>query len=479
MSTIALICGDHPNGLGTGDWPEWVKSVEGLCWRAALVAELADGADRIVLGLHRDQYNLAEFQAQARSLGIDPLGVPVLVLDSVGSRAGFETELAGLRARTEAFAGSEPEHAKPVAPRLMSRRSFLTKPSYEYVAVPFIDPTVCTAGEGCRACVDICPHGALMWTDGAVGFDKASCLSCGRCVVGCPTEAISNPTSTKAMLSSQIEAIVAASPRPLGVVFRCETAAAEDRVPGWYEVSVPCVGMVPGTWLVATLLMGAGSVTVAPCDETGCARGGAARARQAVAFARTMIGEVGVDVERVPVAYANPPLAAAIGGVALVDPFGPFGGAETMVALAHLAGRDILVDYPDSPLGRVDIDADSCTGCTACVPVCSTGALKQGYEGDSLSLTFEAGLCTGCRQCVGRCPEIGRGAIGFQPCVDTHELGGGTRLLHQSSMLPCEVCGSPIAPEAVFGRLQELLGEGHAKTVEYVSRRCLNCRGLG
>jgi Ni,Fe-hydrogenase III small subunit/NAD-dependent dihydropyrimidine dehydrogenase PreA subunit len=53
---------------------------------------------------------------------------------------------------------------------------------------PILDPTRCP--DGCRACVDACPTGAVVAADRALTLDLGRCLFCTACVDACPEGAI-------------------------------------------------------------------------------------------------------------------------------------------------------------------------------------------------------------------------------------------------------------------------------------------------
>ena len=44
--------------------------------------------------------------------------------------------------------------------------------------------------DGCGACVEVCPEGAISLVDGAARIDSGSCTECEACVQACPTGAI-------------------------------------------------------------------------------------------------------------------------------------------------------------------------------------------------------------------------------------------------------------------------------------------------
>lgn len=43
---------------------------------------------------------------------------------------------------------------------------------------------------GCGACLEVCPHGALYLIEGKAVVDEKLCRECEACVAACPTEAI-------------------------------------------------------------------------------------------------------------------------------------------------------------------------------------------------------------------------------------------------------------------------------------------------
>lgn len=44
--------------------------------------------------------------------------------------------------------------------------------------------------DGCGACLEVCPHGALFLIEDKAVVDEALCRECEACVSACPTEAI-------------------------------------------------------------------------------------------------------------------------------------------------------------------------------------------------------------------------------------------------------------------------------------------------
>ena len=71
-----------------------------------------------------------------------------------------------------------------------------SEPSVHIVAMPYattqspvlLDQAGC---QGCGACSNACPTGALMMTDRYPSLNFAGCTACGRCIGVCPQGALS------------------------------------------------------------------------------------------------------------------------------------------------------------------------------------------------------------------------------------------------------------------------------------------------
>lgn len=477
MKVTTLFCWDGPEGLHAPDDQDDLYTVNDLCRHPDTVERLAADTDRLVLALHHNDYDLAPIQTGARAVGIDPLGLQIFEIPPDTDDERLRVTLAGAAARAAAFGGSQPEHARPSFPKRLSRRSLLTTPKPEYEAVPMVDHGVCAADDGCHACADVCPQDAYSWSEGRIRFDKEACLPCGRCVTTCPTGAIDNPAVSPQAIEAQITALVGASARPVGIAFVCKRRTDRVTDQDWYEVEVPCTAMVPGTWILATLLRGAAAATSVPCSAAGCSLSQDAATLDAVGFARSTFEGLQLDTRQIPegpTAIEWPPLEP----VAINDPFAVGGPPKVVQALAGLADATLVVSHPGSPIGDIAIDPASCTLCTMCSQTCPTGALEGTSHDDRVVLSFDPNLCTACAQCLPTCPERARGAIELTPMVDVEALAAGRRTVNEGATLVCESCGAAIAPSPMMDRISSLLGEEHAATTAILTRRCMDCRGM-
>ena len=475
MNTAVLICADDPAIPHRG---ADVVAIKDLCDSPSQIEDAVDPGRGAVLLLHQAQYDLADVQKAFRSVDVDPLGVQILDVAAGTDEADLATAVVGLQHRALAYPGSRPEHAKPVRRGKVTLRGLFKPPRPVYVAAPMVDDTVCAAVDGCRACVDVCPQDAYKWHQGRIHFNKDICDPCGLCVSTCPTEAISNPTVAPAMLAEQIRAIVRHSDHPVGVRFVCSRSQSLELVPGWHDVAVPCTGMVSGSWLIAALLMGAGSATTVGCSDCGCPLSLDAHSRTAVDFARATLVAAAHDANSVPLDAVAGEIQNPMAGMDLPAAFTRAGNVEVMLALDSLSDEPLSISHRGSSLGAVEIDSEACTLCAQCAQTCPTDAITAHYEGETVGLWFDAALCTNCQQCTIACPEIAQGAIRVTGRVDVEMLAAGRQTLNEGVVLVCESCGNPIAPSSMMDRIGNLLGDGFDDTMSYLTRRCMDCRGL-
>ena len=411
----------------------------------------------------------AHLERRLRSEGFDPMGTPVVLLTDLdrGSLQRIMGRVSAMAARVAEYESSGPEHLKPIMPPTVSRRSFLTFHSPIYRSVPHPND-LCSAGDGCRACVDVCPRQALEWSRGAIQHDRLACTACGRCISICPIGAMISPAHTPAQLHAELAGLASAVDEPFGVVYGCERGPRPELSRGWYEVVVPCVGMLPAHWLLGPLLLGATAVDVAECG-CGLEQDADQRVGEAVVFARSWLDATGIEpvvriVEKVGGELPET-LDLTIGG----NPFAADGAAAVAAALGP-----VVMAGEFSPLGVVTIDEDTCTGCEMCSTVCPTSALRAVPDDGELAIEFNPSDCTACHQCVARCPEIG--AISVRPVVDTAELSVGRRTLILHRLAKCVRCGGSVAPEAALKRIAAALSDD-AAALKQVTSLCLDCRG--
>jgi NAD-dependent dihydropyrimidine dehydrogenase PreA subunit len=75
---------------------------------------------------------------------------------------------------------------------------------------------------GCGACVEVCPNGAIFLVESKAMVDQELCRDCEACIAACPTEAISLVTPKEAV----VEPVRVLAPRPEPQVIEVKTRSA-------------------------------------------------------------------------------------------------------------------------------------------------------------------------------------------------------------------------------------------------------------
>jgi len=137
---------------------------------------------------------------------------------------------------------------------------------------------------------------------------------------------------------------------------------------------------------------------------------------------------------------------------------------------AKITRRELLARL--SPLGKVTLDSDRCTGCGLCVLECATGALTVATEADGgFKIIFRHGLCTACGACRDICPEK---CLALTRGLDTGGLDRET-VLFEDAVAVCRECGRAIGPQTMLAKIRRKVeATGRPFTAE--AGLCPDCR---
>lgn len=109
-----------------------------------------------------------------------------------------------------------------------------------------------------------------------------------------------------------------------------------------------------------------------------------------------------------------------------------------------------------SPLGKVTLEKDRCTGCGLCALECPSGALvfTQDSEAVACQLLFKHSLCVACGQCVEICPEQ---CLHLERALEPEGLHRPATVLFEDEIVRCAECGCPLASRAMINGIKAKL----------------------
>lgn len=466
--TAVFVCADEPTSIENLELGNaTVTFVDDLCINPSQIASLvSDDETSLVMAVHRNVVGLGAIQSAVRQLGFDPLGVGIVDLESMTENGQATLACVGGVARVSHYPGSAPEQVKLLPSERKTRRGFLSLGAPVYVGAPLIHSPTCVAGDGCRVCVTACPADALSWAGGIVDYDVNVCVACGICVTTCPMGAIQNPVADPVALEAEMRAVITESREPIAIRYRCRDSSVNGE-PGWYQIEVPCTGMLTVGWLLAPVLLGAAQSDAVSCSAGGCGLRNDQRLEMTMEDARQALEAL------------SPYLAGPTERSHLPAGSGWLGNGSTGRVLAEMASgaTDFSLALEVADVGLVSINPHFCTACEMCAQVCPTDALISTVDGRGVHIEHDPQHCVACSQCVDTCPEVEHGAIAMSHGFDLAEWLVGRREIRYEPTPTCEVCGEPVAPEAMLSRIEEMLGEDAAQTMALLRRRCVNCRG--
>jgi ferredoxin len=143
--------------------------------------------------------------------------------------------------------------------------------------------------------------------------------------------------------------------------------------------------------------------------------------------------------------------------------FLPSGGKRDVLRVAlremHRAAPapvDVVALPEMAPFGTVEIDADRCTLCLACVSACPTGALTDNPERPTLRFAEDA--CVQCGLCKATCPE---NVVTLVPQLDFRAATASPRTLKEEEPFCCIRCGAPFGVRSTIERVTARLHGQH------------------
>jgi ferredoxin len=344
------------------------------------------------------------------------------------------------------------------------------------------DASICAHGRSgitaCTRCLDACPTDAITSDGDSIRVDAKLCQGAGSCATACPSGAI---TYAYPRLSDNLQRlrVLFKSYRQAGgtdaVLLLHDAHSGRDRVAAaaeWLpENLIPCEIEELGSagmdiWLAA-LAYGARSVCLLTCEDIPASVTAAIDAQLKVAqaivagmgYPAEVLYTVSADSADFPRTLGDPPAEFAPAHAE----FAPLDEKRTVIRLAvdHLfaqapAPRPLVALPAGAPFGEIEVDAERCTLCMACVSQCPANALSAGD--DTPQLKFVEANCLQCGLCCRSCPE---NAIAASPRLLFDAIKRNTlRVLHEEEPFCCVRCGKPFATRSVIERITRKM-KGH------------------
>jgi ferredoxin len=335
---------------------------------------------------------------------------------------------------------------------------------------------------GCRRCLDLCPTGAIVPAGDHVAIDENVCAGCGSCAAVCPTGAAAYALPPVEALVRKLRTLLAVysaggGKDPIllihdgghGGELIDALARHGDGLPAnVLPFAVNEATQVGLELIAAAFAYGASAVRLLlrakpRHDVSGLAR--------TLALADPILAGLGFGPGRAATIETDDPFALgealhAIGVAAAASrpaSFEPVGRKRDLLRLSlrelHRAAPapvDIIALPEGAPFGTVEVRAEGCTLCLACVSACPTGALMDDPERPSLRFAEDA--CVQCGLCKATCPEK---VITLKPQLDFRAASAAARLLKEEEPFCCIRCGKPFGTKSTIERVAAKLEGKH------------------
>jgi ferredoxin len=355
---------------------------------------------------------------------------------------------------------------------------------------------------GCDRCLHLCPTGAIAPDGDHVAIDAKICAGCGQCAAVCPTGAAEYALPPADALLRRLRTLLMvyreAGGRVPVVLFHDENHGGaliealarhgEGLPPHVLPFVVNETTQIGFEAVMGAFAYGASAVRFLlrakpRHDVTGL--------MNTMALAQPIIAGLGLDGIRVATIETDDPFVLGdmlrriepADAVARPASFQPVGSKRDILRLAlrelhHVAPApvDVVALPVGAPFGTIEIAAEGCTLCLACVSACPTGALSDDPERPKLRFAEDA--CVQCGLCKATCPEK---VISLVPRIDFRAATASARVLKEEEPFPCVRCGKPFGVKSTIERVVAKLDGKHWMYQSSPSRldvikMCEDCR---
>lgn len=355
---------------------------------------------------------------------------------------------------------------------------------------------------GCNRCLNLCPTGAITPNGDHVAINENICAGCGACAAVCPTGAAAYALPPVDALIGKIRTLLStyretggANPVLLlhdgehGLQMIEMLARHGDGLPA--NVLPVQVNEVTQTGLetfAAAFAYGAMSMHILMRAKPKHETGGTVRT---ISYADTILRGLGFGENRVALLETDDPdeLGRRLYEIGkqktAVKPasFVPAGRKRDVMRLALRelqraapAPVDVIALPEHAPFGKIEVNAEGCTLCLACVSACPTGALSDNPEKPMLKFAEDA--CVQCGLCKATCPEK---VISLHPQIDFRAATAEPRVMKEEEPFECIRCSKPFGTKSTIERISAKLEgrhwmfQGRAQRLDLL-KMCEDCR---
>jgi tetrathionate reductase subunit B len=335
---------------------------------------------------------------------------------------------------------------------------------------PSVDPGTCAVGpvasDGCRACIETCPYGAIdlrQHPEGAeIRIDPQLCQRCGACSGVCPTSSIERPyVPPEELVTTILGRAATADGSVLAITCPDSQAKVEAAVGADNVVVTPSLLIVDETYLLTAIGAGFTGVLLVGClrcthDEPRILMDPLSVTRAIVDDPRRVAyvedDQSGRLHDAITQVAGLPTPRAVLDDAARSELQAATDRRARLRALLPAFGDGSTVPMAANGFGAVTVDGAACIACGACAIACPTDTLQLDASIASLSVTDLD--CVACGSCVAACPDD---AISLSGAVPIGAAAARPRTLLTDESVSCRSCGTAYAPQRLLAHARQVL----------------------